>query len=420
MKNCKVKYYFLTFIISLSGWAKQYTYESLLNLAKKNSINQEIYKTKVIEIDGRIDHEKSSYYPKLKAIIGSEKIDSGSEPDINESNFVGEIRLDYNLYRFGGTKDKINSLNALKSEQIKVSEFENKNLERKLEKEYLEGLYFNNYLQILISERKFNSQLKKQVSLKRRQGLVGEADVLEIDMREATLKDKILQNEEHFQHTLDNIRKLTFLTHEENIEISGELPHEHFDVKIDELVQAAYKKNLELNRLFSRIDSINYELNAKKSDRLPEVNLRARYGKMRIDERYTSNESLEGLVGIYVDIPLFDGGMVSSQNKVLISQLAREKLTLTKSKKNLKIDVLHHYEKMQNVHKQVDLAEANVSNGEKYFKNVLSEYKRGVKNSIDLVSARDRLMNFKFDLISAKRNFLFAKINLEEVVGVSF
>lgn len=405
---------------NLKANAKEYTYESLLTLARKNSISSEIAKTRVIELEAEIEKTQSDYFPKIRAVIGNERRDSRSEPEINKNNFVGELRVDYNLYRFGGTSDKIDSLRTLRNEEIKIADFTQKNLERSLKKEYFEALYYKHELSILEEELKFNKTLKKQVNLRKKQGLVGDADVLEIDMRDATLKDKILQIEEHYQHSLDSIRKLTFISHEEEIKLKGDIPHEHFDVKIDELVEAAYKKNLELSNTLSKVESINFELNSSKTKRLPEINLMGRYGKMRIDEQYTNNESLEGLVGVYVDIPLFDGGEKSSQTKILKSRLAREKLKATKSKKNLHIDVLHRFEKMQNIHKQVDLAEINVKNSKNYFNNVLKEYKRGVKNSLDLVSARDRLMNFKKDLIAAKRNFLVAKIDLEEVVGVSF
>lgn len=411
----------LLFLITIKiAFSKEYSFKNLLELAKKNSIQTEIEKTKLIEIDAKIDASRSDYYPKLKAVIGSERRDSRSEPEISQDNFVGELRLEYKLYRFGETNNKVDSLKALKMEQVNIANFKLKGIERNLKKAFYQALFFKTYLDILKEELNFNKTLKKQVTIKKNQGLVGKADVLEIDMRDATLKDKTLQTEEHYTHLLDSIRKITFLSHDDPIQLKGTIPHEHFDVKIEELVKAAEKKNLEINRTINKVESLNHQLNAVQTQRLPEVKLMGRYGKMRIDEQYTINESMEGLVGVYVEIPLFDGGQRSSESKIVKSRLAREKLSLTQNKKSLEIDVLHHFEKMQNIHKQVDLAEENVKNSSVYFKNVLSEYKRGVKNSLDLVSARDRMMNFKKDLNAAKRDFIIAKINLEEVVGVSF
>ena len=417
MKKFRILTLLLSLIVTSFAFSKEYSFEQLLEIAKDNSLVNKILKTRVNEIETQIKLAKSDYYPKLRAIVGNEQRDSRDETDINQNNFVGEIRLDYNLYRFGGTKNKLSSLEALKEEEIKISKYNQRKIETSLKKEYFEAIFHKLELSIIEEELKFNNSLKKQVRQRNQQGLVGKADILEVEMRDASLKNKKLQAQEHYQHTLDNIRKITYLSHEEEIDVVGELPHKHIHLDTDKLVETAYKNNIEYSQTLAQVKSVNLAIKSQKAKRLPEVNLRARYGKMRIDEQYTRDESLEGLVGLYVNIPIFDGGEKKSYEELLRIKLEREKLVEVKSKNTLKIDVIHRVEKMQNLHEQIDLAELNIKNGTNYFKNVLSEYKRGVKNSIDLVSARDRLMTFKNDHILAKKNFVISELDLKEIVG---
>ncbi len=399
--------------------AKEYTLKDLISIAQEKGIDSEIQKAKVLEIEAQIDQSKSDYYPKFSGTIGAERVESRSEPQINDDNFVAELNLDYNLYKFGGTSDRVKALKTLKAEQIKSANYSNKKIEIQIKREFYEALYIREILEMTKSELKYNATLKKQVKNRKSAGLVGNADVLEIEMREATLKNKVIELEEELKHAKDRIRKLTFLSHGQEIILKGEIQHEHFDAKEHELVEAAMLKNRELAQNKAKLTSLKYELDSSKMARLPELNIRGQYGKLKAYQRLTS-DSVEGVIGIYVDIPLFDGGTKSSGVELYKARLAQQQMLVKKNSLELEINVAHSYEKMMSIHKQVDLGEINVKRSEVYFKNVLSEYRRGVKNSIDLVSARDRLINFKDELILHKMKFLVAKANLEEVTGASF
>lgn len=419
MKTSKVLTSLMILILSPSVLAKVFGFDELYKLAQKNNISGEITKAKVLELDADIKSANSEFYPKISAVVGGEKVDSQSEPEVSKNNFLAELRLKYNLYSFGSTTNRIDSLKSLKKERVKLSNYTDTILRRKLKKQYYQAIYYKNVLGIIEEELKFNKKMRSQVGQRHKQGLVGRADVLEVSMRDATLKGKKLQNQEKYQHTKDNIRKMALIDHETVIEFQDEIQHEHFDVNVAELIKAAEKNNLEISKSLGKVNSLNFKLAEAKANSLPEVYLSGRYGRMRYDEKYTE-DSVEGLVGLYIDIPLFDGGSRTAKVAKEKARLVQEKLNFSRLNKAINIDVLHHHEKMVNIHRQVDLAEENLKSAKRYFKNVMNEYNRGVKNSLDLVSARDRLVNFKKDLILAKKDFLFAKYDLEEVSGVKF
>ena len=165
--------------------------------------------------------------------------------------------------------------------------------------------------------------------------------------------------------------------------------------------------------------ALQNELDASFYERLPSLKLTGRFGNMRIDETYTSNQSSEGLIGIYFEMPLFDGGKKSANQQLTKTKFQKSKQALIKTKHHLEIDLAHKFEKFQNIHKLLDLSEKNVSHAKKYFSNVLEEYKRGVKNSLDLVSARDRLYQFQIDVINYKKQYQIAKLDIEKLTSLN-
>lgn len=399
--------------------AKVYSFDELLELAHKNSIETEIVKTNLIETQAKIDQLRSSHFPQISATIGGEKIDIRSSDDFTSSNFVANLNVDYNLFQFGAVSKKIDALYGIKTSQQRFLNLSQREVYRKLKKIFTNGLHLKELHEILSNELKFNQDLKKQVNKRQIQGLVGKADVLEIDMRDATLKQKLLILSEELDHNKDLIRKIVLLPHDSPIELKGKIPHEHFSADPKELIQAAKKFNANYLKLISETKSQTLMLESSKFERLPQLNIRGTFGRPKFIDRL-SNESNQNIIGLYLDIPIWDGGHRSAATQIEKAKLARKTLRSNKSSNDIVIEIIHRYEKMNNIHQQVDLAESNVKNGALYFSSVHEEYKKGVKNSIDLVSARDRLMNFKSELIIAKKDFIISKYELEEVAGVEF
>ena len=151
---------------------------------------------------------------------------------------------------------------------------------------------------------------------------------------------------------------------------------------------------------------------------LPEVNLSGRYGRMRIDEQYVnSTNQNEGLIGVYVNIPLFSGGSKRSTRQIYEEKYQQRLQEAKLHENNESIELTHKFELLEKVHRKVDLLEDSLKRGQSYFKNVMSEYKRGVKNSLDLVSSRDRLVNLNMNLIEAKTKYIITLLNIEELTG---
>ncbi|MAE58823.1 MAG: hypothetical protein CME69_08085 [Halobacteriovorax sp.] len=416
----KIKIILTTIVVSfLSHETKSFTYKQLENEVLSKNTLIKVKKQEVLEVELKIKKERADLYPHINAVIGQEKLLAPNERQTENSKTVAEVRVDYELYQFGVTQKRIKALEETKKIKERSLAFIKDQLSRDLKRLYYSTLAIKKNLDLIEEEIKYNTKLKSQVSLKNKQGLVGAADKLEMDMREATLINTRIKLTEEYQHSLDRIRKISYISHDQEINLSGEIPHNHFDMNIEKLINSAKSNNIDLLNINTKMLALQNELDASFYERLPSLKLTSRFGNMRIDETYTSNQSSEGLIGIYFEMPLFDGGKRSANQQLTKTKLQKSKQAMIKTKHHLEIDLAHKFEKFQNIHKLLDLAEKNVSHAKKYFNNILGEYKRGIKNSLDLVSARDRLYQFQIDVINYKKEYQISKLDIERITSLN-
>lgn len=409
---------FILSLFTLSLNAKVFNFEELYQHALKNHPQGKILSSKVKELELGREKLKSFYYPELSAIVGGERRQAAQESPIDTNRFVAELRVKYNLFRFNKSADEIKSIEELLKRQKLDLSWWKESLIRGMKSQYTISQGLKEKLVILQKELKTNESLKRSVQKRRKSGLIGKSDLIDIKLRENQLLSSINDLEEELDHSMDKLRKLAFIEHKDKVLIEGNIPHEHYHLSLNQLIASAKKNNIHIKRgEFTKKASLS-ELNKESKNYLPEVNLSGRYGRMRIDEQYVSSSNQnEGLVGIYVNIPLFSGGRKKSTRQIYEEKYLQKLQEVKLHENNETIELTHKYELLDKVHRKVDLLEDSLKRGQSYFKNVMSEYKRGVKNSLDLVSSRDRLLGFEMDLIDSRAKYLITVLNIEELTG---
>ena len=403
-------------IISINLKAKEFDLSRLHNHAINNSPKGKILNSEVKEIEYGLKRIKSDYLPKLSAIVGGEKRQGASRDPINTERFVAEMRLKYNLFKFGQTNDSLEALEKVYNQKKNSFEWWKINILRKLKVHYFTAISFKSKIDFLKKELSYNLVLSRKVGKRKKSGLIGNSDSLDIELRRSDILTQINFFEEKLNHSLDKLKKLSYLNYKDKILLPIDLPHTHFNLDLEELITESEKKNKELRNSSLAEKEYLSKLNMKNKNKLPEVNLVGRFGKMRIDEQYSTN-STEGLLGLYIEMPLFDGGQKKSIQQIYNEKYQQKVLESKLLKNNNTIEISHKHELLNKTHERLDLLEKGYDRGLVYFKNVLDEYDRGIKNSIDLVSARERLVKINMDRIDSKKDYLMTVLELEELTG---
>ncbi len=79
--------------------------------------------------------------------------------------------------------------------------------------------------------------------------------------------------------------------------------------------------------------------------------------------------------------------------------------------------LLNLKEKLKANHELIHAADETLEKGTQYFKRTLDEYARGVKNSVDVLSASQKHIEFRVRTIELKREYLNAKTELLGLLG---
>lgn len=354
----------------------------------------------------------SEFYPTFNAVGGWAQ-NKTDELVTDQKGYVGYISGRYSL--FNGLKD-ISVLNQ-KNIDLKLARIELESKKRELRlslTETLSDMIGLHKLQAILEEEYKITQTQKQMAAKKvSAGLTGSVDNLEFDLRESEIQ--IERNQVDELHT-EAHQKLIKLFGEDIAD--AELDRLDFN-SADELVkitkQFDVKNNIEYQKTeLARLRS-QHDKSEIRSEFLPKLDFTLDIGRLTPSEN-TTMQFNEYKYGLALTVPLFSGFNTYYKTKSANSLiLAAEK---NKTQKNL--DMTSDFNILKNkiakLSELYKLNEIKYTNSQKYFDLTLAEYKRGVKNSPDLVGATERLFSSKKKKYEILKDLEILKVRLENLL----
>ena len=354
----------------------------------------------------------SVYFPTVGFEGGYQSSQIDSAPS---SGTFGYARAAINLYR--GGKDQAEwdvrieeeKFQKLKLEKTKVQ------LEREVSKIFYELLYLQEGIAVKEEAIKANLAQTALAIKKKNSGYTSQADVLEFELREATLKSDInfLMLEEVTKER--ELRLLLARTDESIIRVDGHLHRESFNSDASGLLKLALQERIDLIEAKKNISVSNLEYQSAFGDYLPKVDLEGKYGKISNSNASNNNS----VVMLKVSIPLFSGLETVYGRQGKFSEVAKSELTATRIRQEVNVQLDSAISRLRSIEERLNLEEKNIERSTKYYKITLNEYKRGVKNSPDVAGAADRLFDARLRNLEFRRDFYLTKLAIAEAVGIS-
>lgn len=333
----------------------------------------------------------SGFYPTLNLVGGYGKNRTDDLPTA-EKGAIGYAEGRFNLFR--GFKDQV--LGLRKKNQFEISKIEKEFKKNQLKYELTEAISTMIYLHQLgniLTEELKTTQLQKQMAGKKvSAGLTGSVDNLEFELKEDEIT--IEQNQ---------LRQKHFEAHQNIIRLFGE------DIADSELAQIGFSpaENLlkvttpvhpesTLQSQKSQLFQYESELDRKdfKSDFLPSLDFTYGFGRITpSDDNPTQfNESRYALL---LTVPLFSG--FESYYKLKAASLNNSAAEQLKNQRQIEVGtslkiLVNSSAELKELY---EINEKRLTRSGRYFDLTLSEYRRGIKNSPDLVAATDRLFSAK-------------------------
>ena len=351
----------------------------------------------------------SGFLPTLSAVGGWQK-NTVDDPRDSEKGYNGYLEGRLNIFR--GFKDQ--SLSERKEIELKIAniELEMKKREIRLEVTRILGDMISLHkLQNIIQEELSVNKTQKQMAQKKvSAGLTSSIDNLEFELRESEI---LLEQKQIDQEHNEN--------HQKFFKIAGTVFQDADLAKVDFSSESTFlnlksQMNLDQNLDYQKANLYQSQAELEKSeirsDFLPTLDFTYAVGRMTPTEE-DSLKFNESKYGVQLTIPLFSGFETYYRTKS-VSFLSQ---SLENTKNHIRNTVTTDYEilitKMKELMYAFQINEKKVSNTEKYYNLTLAEYKRGIKNSPDLVSATDRYFSAKKKKLEILRLLEILKSKIE-------
>lgn len=371
------------------------------------SSNQEL-KSLQQDIAAQESLKKSTYspfLPSLNAVGGLARTKTDEEDNKGQ---VGYLQGSANL--FAGFKDRANF--DIQTQNLELARLNYEIHLRTAKEELTEVLTsmigIHQLEKILDEEFKITQTQKQMAARKVNAGLTSQVDNYEFDLRESEIeiqrrnisreheaahqKLNALFDQEILDKDLDGLSFATTGTMAKDVNLSSFENHPIVrKAKIEEQIAESEKTSA-------------------SSEFLPKIDLNYSFGRLTPTEdevKYNESE-----VALLVTIPLFSGFDTYHKRKSAVANLAAKE----HAKSQVILNIKSQFEQLKSRAKELvelyQIIDKKLLSAEKYYNLTLSEYKRGVKNSPDLVGATERFFDSKKKKIKIQKELELVQVQL--------
>jgi len=364
----------------------------------------------------RTGHLGRTFLPTIQGSVGFESYRTNGAA-AGRSGPVGDVGANFNLFQ--GGRDSLEE-NARQAE-LRLAEAEHQKtlgIElSKARKEYWQLLYLRESAQVFIEAIEMNNINLASAQKRASAGIATGIDRLEFEMNRNQLEQESARLQILLENTQRTLALALGLPAETEIQATEKIPFQQDDrimnVTLDSTHHPSVKSSMSLHEMESaRADAL-------KQWWLPSLDLYGTYSlyPYRDREFEALSDRYEGVVGLKLTFKIFDGLVSSSEGSAARlrseAQFARATLVGRES--------LSHFESLKKELKLLSNlvrgAEDNVQLSSKYLTGTLSEYKRGVKNSADVLMASQRFVELRKRFSELRRDYQSIRAELLSYLG---
>ncbi len=391
----------------------------LEELIKEASAQNQEIKAAKLKMDSARAMEKvgrAGYYPEVSVEGGY--LTTKFETEKNSGSPVYG-KLEWNLYR--GGRDQAQSEireveSALANKQYSLSQAR---VAREVAKLYYEMLFILESMSLKEKAIDMNGEQMKLAQAKNRSGFTSSADVIEFELREATLRSDLKRLEqERSERSRDLAVVLGRSEPTGDLVVKGHLARLNIKDDRQRVLGLIADSNPELVEAAAAKSIAQKELKVVRSDYFPRLDIEGKYGKLASEERvYAANDNYSAFLKI--KIPIFSGFSTSSESTASAIKIQQYEKVYSQKQNSSKAEAEALFSKIASIQERLDLEAKTLSRSEEYYKITLGEYKRGVKNSPDMVGASERLLEARIRNLEFRKELLHARLGALALVGES-
>jgi outer membrane protein len=282
------------------------------------------------------------------------------------------------------------------------------------------------YYSILGQREVINSLIFSQESLeehfKRTRELMAaqkaaHVDLLRTEVRLADIEQQLLRE----RNTL-NIQRFVLASllgcdaETEVVDVEGKLTLNDIPDDLDNGLKLALLNRNDYQSLTSRVDVRRRMVDVAKSRRMPEVSLQASYGS-RWDSDDFDQDNEVGSIGIFAEIPLFEGGRIEAGIRRERSRLSAAEESLRHLKLQIQVEVETAVSNIDSTKARIGVTEKAVETAKESLRIEREKYDLGKGAIVDVLDAQSALLSSQMNYYRALADCNTAIAQFHQAVG---
>jgi outer membrane protein len=215
--------------------------------------------------------------------------------------------------------------------------------------------------------------------------------------------------------------------------ITGEIPDALAGMKSDINVvplqqsihdwqEIARENNLNIQIQQDALRLAEQEIQRANAGHLPTLDLVASYTDSLINGSPTpfnaGNQLKIATIGLQLDIPLYQGGAISSQTRQAVYNKQRAQDELALARRQTDLEAQRSFLNLDTSIAQVKAFDQALISSQSQLDSTKLGYEVGVRTSVDVLNAQQQLFSAKRDLLQARYNYLVNIIRLKTAAGL--
>lgn len=188
--------------------------------------------------------------------------------------------------------------------------------------------------------------------------------------------------------------------------------------EMDAWVTRAQEQNLQVLISRQAKQIADQEIERARAGHHPTLDVAASYNDSR-NQSFggTQMDSKTGMIGLELAVPLYQGGLTSSQVREAVANQEKSRQQLEDAMRNAALQTRQAYLNVTSTEAQVRALEAALASSQKSLESTQLGLEVGVRTNVDVLNAQQQLTSAKKDLAAARYNFLLSVLNLKAAAG---
>jgi outer membrane protein TolC len=255
-------------------------------------------------------------------------------------------------------------------------------------------------------------------------------DLLRTEVRLANLEQRLLQEKNTLlvqQRVLDNLMGVK--ERERPILIEGQLTLIPLDVNTEEILPSALSRREDYLAAKSETEAQGRRVEVARGGRWPTLSLKGSYGwryapspnpiptNINPYVRGMDNPHVVGSVGLFVDIPLFEGGQIDARIREELAKLEAQRERLRKLELQVRLEVETAAANVNSIRQRIITTEKSIEQAKESFEIEKEKYELGKSTITDVLDIQGALLEAQSVYYRALADHETAKAQLRLATG---